>query len=239
MSITLAMLSWGSHKTLENTLNSYQKHGLLNHVDERIIFFQEASDQDRKIADQYGFEMVISASENIGIAKAYQHLLEMATKDCFLFLENDWELIRDNWKPQIVAADILIRSGLIDGLRLRHRQNPGHPLWTRQFEGREHDKPSHMLDAVHWTERPEDLGFMYVDYYLTELQTHEHFWIVPARYANWTNNPTIFRKSFLMEHIHPRLGSGDIERDIQGWWEQQDFMIAQGEGLFTHNRLDR
>jgi hypothetical protein len=65
----------------------------------------------------------------------------------------------------------------------------------------------------------------------------EPFWYTTSRYANWTNNPTMFRTKFLEKYILPRMGSRDVELDIQQWWQEQNFWVAQGEGLFTHNRL--
>src|SRR5258708_7652252 len=90
--MTIAILSWGSHKTLENTLQSYKKYDLPIYDPERIIFFQEISGADTKLAKRYHYDY-IGTKENVGIAEGYRRLVERATGDLFLFLENDWELI--------------------------------------------------------------------------------------------------------------------------------------------------
>lgn len=223
--ISLGILSWGAHKTLVNTLESYAKFGLLDLIIDKYIFFQDISKEDIRIAEKYGLDWG-GASENIGISGGYKELLNSAKEDLFLFLENDWELLRNPIK-QLSEAKEMLDFNLADVVRLRDRNNPGHPLWTRQFEGNEMSRPEHLLDSIHWTnpDRFEDVG-RWGDWYSTK-----------AKFANYTNNPTIARTNWLKEQVLPRL-SGDIEKDIQKWWQEQDFIVVQGEGLFTHYRID-
>src|ERR1043165_7744192 len=89
--ITLAVLSWGSPKTLKNTLDSYAHSGLLNFVDEKIIYFQEITSDDIDTAKKYGFDHE-GNSRNVGIADGYANLLRRAQGRFFLFCENDWEV---------------------------------------------------------------------------------------------------------------------------------------------------
>jgi hypothetical protein len=224
--ISLGILSWGSPLTLQNTLESYEYWGLLNYANERLIFFQEISDRDIRIADAFGFQYS-GAVTNVGIAEGYRRLVSQATSENFLFLENDWKLLR-NPTQQLTHAEDLLDEGLVDIVRLRDRYNPGDPLWTRQFEGNELSRPEHLLDSIHWTDPSK----------FSEISHLYDLYITSARYANWTNNPTIAQTQWLIDNILPRL-DGDIERHLQGWWQEQDFVVAQGEGLFTHNRRDR
>lgn len=225
--MTIAILSWRSPKTLENTLNSYRSLGLDKLDDDKVIFFQDISNDDEIIAYKYGY-YPMGAFSNIGIAEAYKSLLEYAGGDTFLFLENDWELIQDP-VLQITEARTLLRHGKADVVRLRSRAKPGWPLWSSQFAGHEMQSPSHLLDAVHWRENPEHLG---------PIEKDGMWYKTTAQFANWTNNPTMFRTQWLKDKIAKRM-TNDIEQDLQPWWEQQDFIVAQGEGLFTHNRIDR
>ncbi len=231
MNITLAILSWGAHKTLLNTLKSYDESKLLNMVNEKLIYFQEISPEDIEIAKAYGFDYE-GNSRNIGISGGYSNLLNRATNENFLFLENDWECIEP---PNTVAEQIgmaagLLDSGVVDLVRLRHRRQPGSPLWTLQFAGREYDRPTHLLDCVHWELHPEKFNE------ITELLPNVY--ITSAHNANWTNNPHMARTAFLRNTIDIRMHPiNDIERDIQPWWEQQEFTVAQSNGLFTHNRI--
>ena len=176
------------------------------------------------MAEDYGY-LWMGETTNIGIAEAYKALVGHATGDLFLFLENDWELLEPP-QQQIAEASRLLREGKIDVARFRHRKYPGHPLWTRQFEGNEMSRPEHLLDSIHWTD-PDRFD---------HVTKGGQWYITTAEYANWTNNPHMARTEFLRQELVPRL-SGDIERNLQAWWQQQPFIVAQGEGLFTHNRI--
>lgn len=222
--MTLALLSWGAHRTLINTLESYKTFGIS--AQEKIIFFQEITKDDRRIADKYGYTAIGSQS-NIGIAQAYRKLVEAATEDTFLFLENDWVALESG--EAINRAQELLYEGSADVVRLRHRRFPGSPLWTLQFQGNEYSRPSHLLDSVHWQEHPDEV--------FPEIKKSGEFYITDARYANWTNNPTMFRTQWLRSF--DRFGSRDIEVDLQPWWEKQSgIIVAQHEtGIFTHKRI--
>jgi len=228
MSLTLAVLSWGARKTLVNTLESYRKQNLDAPGTEKIVFFQEITNEDREIAQEYGYE-AHGVPINIGIAQGYKSLVELATGDLFLFLENDWELI-EPVDAAYEAANLLYNE-VVDVVRLRHRENPGNPLWSRTYQGRELDKPEYILDSIHWTD-PERFPQIHLD---------DHFYFTTAPFANWTNNPTMFRTQWLKDVVVPRMGNSDVEIEIQPWWrEQREIRVAQHEiGLFTHNRIDR
>src|SRR5258708_7652256 len=88
----IAILFWGSHNLLVNTVHPYNKYDLPIYDPERIIFFQEIYGADTKLAKRYHYEY-IGTKENVGIAEGYRRLVERATGDLFLFLDNDWELI--------------------------------------------------------------------------------------------------------------------------------------------------
>jgi hypothetical protein len=232
MTLTIGILSWGAHKTLINTLESYRKWGLDRLGDERLIFFQEISDYEKLLARDYGYK-AIGAPTNVGIAEGYKALVEHTTSDLFLFLENDWLLI-DDPAIEILDGQIILSSGFIDVVRYRSRTQPGNPLWTAQFKGREYDRPTHLLDATYYHTHEELKAFPELSYY---ADRYNGWWVTGAHYANWTNNPTMFRTQFLRDHIVDKMGSRDVELDLQAWWEQQDFVVAQGEGLFTHWRI--
>lgn len=219
------MLSWGAHRTLRNTLRSYQALGIDQTDDEKIIFFQEISKADQEIATKFGYHFYGSV-KNIGIAAAYRELVNLATGDLFLFLENDWVALEG--PKDIYSAAELLRAGVVDVARLRHRRYPGDPLYTLQFQGDELRQPSHLLDSIHWTNPARFDPIM---------NAGGGWFATTAKYANWTNNPTMFRTEWLKEHIVPRLGNKDIEVDIQPWWEKQDFEVIQGNGIFTHKRI--
>lgn len=230
--LTIGILSWGAHNTLKNTLESYKKHGLLELAAQRFIFFQEKSIADIEIAHEYGFD-AYGSHTNLGIAGGYRAMLGYVTEPYYLFLENDWAIIEEPYalQRQISGGILFTGSGLADVVRYRHRRHPGNPLWTAQFQGNEMSRPEHLLDCLHWRENP-DLDFPGAIFKGT------HGWYgTLAAYANWTNNPHMVRAKWAREVLLPRLGDRDIELDLQEWWKTTGFVVAQGDGLFTHWRL--
>lgn len=229
--LSIGILSWGQHDTLVHTLESYKKNGLLKGVGQKFIFFQEYTDKDGEIAKRFGFDYYASPT-NLGIARGYREMLDRVSKPYYLFLENDW------WMPDpyVYRHDIedgleFLSTGEADVVRYRHRRYPGNPLWTLQFQGRELTRPEHLLDSVHWLVSPEQ---EFPDYIKSP---REGWYKTSSRYANWTNNPHMVRTDWLRRTLAPRLGTRDIEKDLQAWWQEQDFSVMQGQGLFTHYRI--
>lgn len=225
--LTTAVLSWNDRRTLVNTLSSYNEFGLNTISNEKLIWFQEKSTEDVHIAKTFKYKS-FGSSTNIGIGGAYKKLVEKSTGDFFLFLENDWVLLEDA-SGAISEAQELLSSGTADVVRFRHRRFPGKPLYTIQFKNREHVQMTHLLDCVHWRDTPEQ------DF--EQIDKVGNFYTTSSKFANWTNNPTMFRRKWLLENIAPLI-DGDIEKGLQPWWEQQEFKVAQHDvGLFTHNRI--
>ena len=234
--ISICILSWKSGSTLKNTLRSYKKYGLLEMVDDIVILFQEVSEEDKKTAEKYKVKY-IGLKENIGIGKGMKMLAENASTENILFLEHDWELIEEK---SFVFSHIkggldLLDSGF-DVVRYRSRKNPGYPLISIRNKGKELDyyddwhecTSPHLLESLHWL----DPAVEFPD----KIQKQGEYFVTTSRWANWTNNPYLVKKSYLLEKILPFSGeSVSLERNIAAWWVKQDFKIAQGEGLFTHS----
>lgn len=264
--ISVGILSWRSKETLRNTLKSYVKNGLFDLVNDVTIFFQEISDEDRIIAKEYNLPFV-GFEENIGIGNALIKLCEVSRSDNVLLLEHDWQLIEDKETTfnRLKSGIELLDRGY-STVRYRHRKNPGHSLFTQMAyqenelnyydEALELQSP-HLLDSVHWLENPEiqfpDKIFKEGEYFLTT-----------SRWANYTNNPCLYKKNFYIETVFPfkelkekdekyyrlfgdnlsHYGNADawkhsLEYDIGYWWSRQNFKVACGEGLFVHNDIEK
>lgn len=227
MTLTIGILSWGAHYTLRNTLESYRFWGLDKLADQKLIWFQEMSEEDKAIAGFFGWDCDGSSS-NLGIAGGYRELVARTTGSLFLFLENDWRLI-ENPLVQITTGAVALETFGTDVVRYRSRKHPGNPLYTRQFQGNELSRPEHLLDCLHWEEHPEKFS---------QIQKLPYGWYgTDSRYANWTNNPTMFRTDWI--RMWSSLFAGDVEIDFQHTWEnyKPPFRVIQGDGLFEHYRI--
>jgi hypothetical protein len=236
LNLSIGILSWKSPNTITNTLESYKRNGLLNMVKDVKIFFQEGDDFDKDISSKYEVSGIISEN-NVGIGRAFTMLAQSALTPYILFLENDWVCIEDAdvIYEELFSGIALLQNKKADMIKYRHRLYPGDPLYTYQFANREMDAPKHLFDCVHWVEDPDKKFPEYI-----EKDVYTNFYICSSKYANHTNNPTMFKTNFYLDKISPFSGEGvDLEGKIDGWWQEQNFKVAHGKGLFTHYRIDR
>lgn len=238
--ISIRILSWNSVKTLDNTLNSYRKNGLLEASEDIVVLFQEVSDEDRKLADKFNIGF-IGLEENIGIGKGISELIKRSKHDTILFLEHDWELIEDrNTMLSRLKSGLELLDNGFDIVRYRSRKKPGYPVHSIRHKGKELEyydtwhkvNSPHLLESLYWLDPAECFP--------DKIQKNGEYFVTTARWANWTNNPFLLRKDFYMKNIYDiAVSSEHFERDIAEWWVKQPFKIAQGEGLFTHNDLKK
>lgn len=237
---SIGILSWNSAKTLQNTLKSYRKHGLLDISDDITILFQEISDKDRQLVEKYGIKH-IGLKQNIGIGKGISRLIDNAKYDTILFLEHDWELIENkNVLLERIESGLSLLQNGFDIIRYRSRKNPGYPVHSLRHKGQE----LHYYDTWHKVNSPHLLESLYwldpAESFPDKIQKKGEYFITTARWANWTNNPFMLRKEFFLKNIYDiAVSSEHFERDIAEWWVQQPFKIAQGEGLFKHHDLEK
>lgn len=243
--ISIGILSWKSNQTLRNTLESYKRNGLFDVVNDVTIFFQECSNDDISIANEYGIPF-IAFEENIGIGRAFIKLSQVSRTDNVLLLEHDWELIEDKKTTfdRLLSGIKFLNSGY-DCIRYRNRKNPGYPLFTKNvYEGNElnyYDEildctSPHLIECCHWI---DDLEKVFPDK-ITKQNDH---YVASGRWANFTNNPCMYKKKFYLNNIQPfeNKGSlyGGLESEFGYWWVRQDFKVAWGEGLFKHNDIEK
>jgi hypothetical protein len=232
-------LTWKSYDTLYNTLSSYKENGLFEIADQTILFAQECSSRDIDIASFFGIDLVLPASENVGIGKAFSSIMEYSINDIVHVLENDWVLIEPLSKTysQLEEGYSLLSENKVDFVKYRSRINPGDPLYTLQFKDREMDSPPHLFDCVHYREHP-DLDFPDKIKKIDNMK--DDWYICDSKWANHTNNPFMLTKDFYIKNIAPFSGEGvDLEGRIFEWWQDQGFRVAHSDGLYTHHRIDR
>ena len=233
--ISIGILAWDSGQTLVNTLHSYFEREFLHQVNDVCILFQEASEQDKQIAEHFGIPY-IALDNNIGIGQGFIQLTEQAKTDNVLILEHDWKLIEDKETTRVrlkSGVDMLNKG--YSCIRYRHRANPGHPHFSFQYQGREldyYDKEleatsPHLLDSVHWCNPSVKFD--------DKIQKDGEYFISTSRWGNWTNNPCLYKKDFYLETVKQFAGEGiALEGNISKWWAKQTYKVAHGEGLFSH-----
>ncbi|MGB5792451.1 hypothetical protein [Poseidonibacter sp.] len=126
VTIGVGILSWKSHKTLEKSLQSYEKVGFKELFDEVKIIFQEISPEDKALAEKYGYDYV-GTDNNLGIQHGHKLIHDNLSTDYVIVLENDNPVIVDTktLKERVLNSLKHLESGKIDVMRLRHRWNFG------------------------------------------------------------------------------------------------------------------
>ena len=126
VTIGVGILSWKSHKTLEKSLQSYEKVGFKNLFDEVKIIFQEISTEDKELAEKYGYDYV-GTENNLGIQHGHKLIHDNLSTDYVIVLENDNPVIVDSktLKYRVLNSLEHLESEKIDVMRLRHRWNFG------------------------------------------------------------------------------------------------------------------
>lgn len=242
---SIGILSWHSTEVLVNTLKSYHDKGLITDLcQDTTIYFQEITDDDVRIANHFGVKYM-GSKDNIGIGQAMVKLASTAKHEKVLLLEHDWELIES-----LKITQERLDSGLklldfgYDCIRYRHREKPGFPHFSEKnyssvekalaYVDPEIQLPyPHLLDSVHWLQEPDrsfrgKIGVQSID--------NQIYYVAPSKYANWTNNPCLYRKDFYINATKQFAGKGiELEGKISHWWGRQNFNVAHGEGLFKHN----
>ena len=236
MNLSICILSWKGGDVLKKTLETYKSNGLLDLSDDIKILFQEFNQKDYSIACEYGVD-IIAKSENIGIGKGFRKLVENARYENVLLLEHDWNLVENSEVTfEQLSKGISFLDNGYDVVRYRHRKNFGEPLFSKEYMGKElteYDKLSnetgtHLLESLYWC----DPSILFPD----KITKEENWFTTTSRWANFTNNPSLYKKDFYLKCIEGYEGVDiQLEYNISHWWCRQNFKIAQGDGLFKHN----
>lgn len=258
--ITIGYLSWKRNSILEQTLRSHMENGLFDLIppENRTIFFQEISPQDRNTANKYSLN-ILGNKENIGILNAFIELVQNCKTKYFIFCENDWLLIENKDLCRNILEDCIkiLNNNEKSVIKLRHLKNPGVPLYSRPNDVNEwltenyHGCP-YKLESLCWLDEPNKY---YNSGVLNEIQYNYKWYSTTFEHQRWSNNIFIANTEFLKNIIKPMLinfkntdkylGLEDIlinYNKILGKNEQLDkyinefktLKIIAGKGLFTH-----
>jgi glycosyltransferase involved in cell wall biosynthesis len=240
LNLTLGILTYNAPRTLDKTLNSIFSPGVNTMFSEVLLYVNpsEVLEQTLEVSSRYQIKTQV-AEDNGWIGPGFKWLVENSESDNILLLEDDFGLIEDNLIKvfKILKTSVeMIQTNVVDKVRLRHRANPGNPLYSRWFAGQEHLQMSHLAECVHWRQDP-DLNF---PEFCTKINSDPVWYKFKAANCNFTNNPAIFSREFYKKHIIPQFCNHktDIETSAHHWWLEQNFSIAAGDGLFCHDRLD-
>lgn len=256
--VSLGLLAHGSRElaTLKQTLQSYEDNGLLDGVSEFMIYLngrnRNLEDAVQPFADRHSAVKLMGTSKNIGILRAINMMALNSTNPVFLFLEKDFLLI-EPWPcvyEQLTTGREMIQNGDAHVVRFRHRWRAGKPNFAKMmFRGDEErvfkQQPNLFCNHFHWIENPEE---RWPDK-IWICHDSPYMYCSRSRYCNWTNNPTMMSvKWWYNEYVRhfKEFKQNDPYYDIEvymNWepnaWNDREWIVAQGEGLFRHTDRNR
>ena len=261
MPITIGIVCWKSPQTITSTLDSYKKNGLFQ-LAHPAIYIQERNAKYEKIARDRGIQEILGTPENLGILQAFIALIEATKTKYFIFAECDFKLIHDKATTAKVLGEAirLIEEEDVQIVRLRDRANPGDPMIAQMIAGvgemgpEERNKHTYdqnfdyKLESVMFLDHPDKAFpnvFKTIDY-------SSRWYTCPEEgCAPWSNNIFIAPTAFMKENILPLLmkrpgvnakgRNDDVFAKLEAYLggHLKDYTVAQGHGLFTHERHDR
>jgi len=239
-SITIGYLSWKRHDIFKQTLNSHKQNGLFDLIpsENRVIFFQEISEEDKKLAELYNCKF-IGNKENIGILNAFIELVEACKTEYFIFCENDWNLIENIINTQKIIEDSinLLQNDKANIIRLRHRENSGEPLYSKPKNINEWLKTDislfpYKLESLSWLEEPNKN----YNNLLEEYNGNYKWYITTIEHQRWSNNIFIGKTDYIKNNINELIKQFKSSNNKYSGLE--DVLINSNNYLGKDTKLD-
>ena len=183
--ITIGYLSWKRLGILEQTLKSHKENGLFDIIPpkNRIIFFQEISQQDRNIANKYGLNM-LGNKENIGILNAFIELVENCKTKYFIFCENDFLLLKNDYEISKTINDVckILENNHYVQIKLSNYKNPGFLYITGGEEWLKQDQSNfkYKVESLSWIPNPKEfypnVNILNYNYEWFQFESQDQYW---------------------------------------------------------------
>ena len=257
--LSLGLLSWRAHETLRKTLASYKS--LLPLVDEAVIFFNSITDEDRAIADEFGFRAE-GTQDNLGILGGTLSLVKCLHGDLVLLAQNDnpVNVSPDVLRERIESAKNMLLSGTADIVRLWNRYDPtfsDRSKFLRYWPGE--GAPDRCKLKLRRLLRPfkaiRMAGKAYAALQDPSLRHPEIFtkidgaYISDSRFVNYSDQPYMAYRTKALELLEWADAHKEGRRTLNGfpsqetiingpYWKKQKLKIAITDGVFAHARYD-
>ena len=230
LSFSICILAHRGRNALRKALDSWEKSGLLNLAEEKILFLQELKDieSDERlngdILKKYGLK-IVGEEEQVGISKGLLTLVESSTAEYILFLEEDFRIsdsllnlksideLRNNVEIQMRKSIDLLQNERANVVRLRRRDMPGIPNCAFAWKNSEYLLGNEqtpmlnnqtLLDVHFWrNDLPKYFSNIAWRCGMSSDDEAEKYHCAFSTHASWTNNPILFSKRWFLKHIAP------------------------------------
>ncbi len=235
--ISVGVLSYRAHRTIERSLELHLKSGLPDLAGEFFVYFNALCNEDEALAKAAGVAYQ-GSPENSGIYGGFRAIAERAARPYVLILENDVHPLE--------GADIegCLNACLSDMLEhgikvfsLRSRVNPG-----QGGSGRKYARCFPIHDPVSPEMHPQKpslssrLSMLFAHGYLSKFRggaigvekapekaqpkavrkLASGNYVTDSRFANWSNQAVLFERDFFLNTICRRVDTRPDPRLVNG-----------------------
>jgi hypothetical protein len=263
--IALAAVTWKAPLSLRNSMESWRRGGLLDIVDERMLFINSPSEEDYAIAQEYDFDVYTTTERNGNImaGPSIAYLSGNSSADYILFMEKDFVLSADRatmLREMYTGVQHLARG--VDAYRLRGKSDhpaegmpdcctPKEPPTCPYMSGWK--SGGYFGDHMNWLTIFCDPNIIESANGRVAKCTSEPD--APASYCftsgetNWSNNPVLFSRTWFNKHVrkvafleenwvHNELFEFHVTLDWLAWRPPAK-VCTSFQGIFTHYEVDQ
>jgi hypothetical protein len=261
--VALVAVTWRAPLSLRNSMESWRRGGLLDVVDERMLFINSPSEEDRAIAVEYGFDVYTTEERggNIMAGPALAYLVGNSSADYVLFMEKDFVLSADapTMKRELYTGVQHLARG-VDVYRLRGKTD--HPAEGMPDCCAKADPPTcpynsgwksagYFADHMNWLFIFCEPNILDAANGRVAMCTREP--AAPDSYcftsgeSNWSNNPVLFPRAWFNDRLrtvafkeweHNELFEFNVMVEWLAWRPPAKVCVSY-QGIFTHVEIDQ
>uniref|UniRef100_A0A0G4FLP0 Uncharacterized protein n=1 Tax=Chromera velia CCMP2878 TaxID=1169474 RepID=A0A0G4FLP0_9ALVE len=255
---------------LSRRMEGRSVNGLLSQIPEMFIFFNNQTEAMLERTNAFFSEVsklyssdtkfnfrLMGSEKNENILKPFNWMVGNATNPYFLFLEKDFKLI-EPWTcvtEQLELGKVLLSEDKAQVVRYRHRQRPGHPLWTYEtLNMLDMNRQPNLLCTEFWM-LPDPVSAYPGKFWKCDENISPTALCVSSFDCCQTNNPHLFlidwwKKEYIPKFEEERKARAegnppsccDPDENVELWfnwadetWRSGKWTVALLEGLFRHD----
>lgn len=259
--LSIGVLSFGAHPTLENALRSHKAAGLPSTTDDFFIHFNAMTQADTALAERFEFNSTGSAA-NTGIYGGFRAIAETARHPYVLILENDIVSITspDETADALASAVADMKAHGIKAFSMRSRAEPGQGIdvaiakYARCFAIREplrgdlqQFRPSALSRAVMAVKYLDFDSFVGAAFFIERDPDIVHpkairrlpsgNFATTSRYRKWSNQSLLVERRFFLDVICARVEARPDRRLVHGHQDIERAIVGGRIGLGWWQRL--
>jgi hypothetical protein len=263
--IAIAVVSWRAPKSLRNSMASWQHNGLLDIVDEKMVFLNSPTDEDRAIARQFEFDVYTTWEQegNIRAGPSIAYLCGNSSADYILFMEKDFVMSasrEDMLREMYVGVQHLARG--VDVYRLRGMTDyPAEGMPDCCTPAKPPTCPYHsnwkgagsFSDHMNWLLIFCDPNIMeHSNGRLAHCTRKDDpngvdAYCFTSGESNWSNNPVLMSKAWFNDKVRSIAFADWLRNEMfefnlmMAWlaWKPPARVCVSYQGIFTHQEIDQ